>query len=251
MIPSIEMNSLNPIDAFDAIFHLVDEKRIAMIKQIDLRDILLNENPYQLIAESRCLTVTGIIKNLVDKYTLTFEQVILEDLLIQLAISACQTNRNGNKSMLRGIDLEFDKDGIRYIVAIKSGPNWGNSSQIQKMKDNFKTATRALRTSNSRLQIIAVNGCCYGRDNNPDKGEYFKYCGQQFWEFISGNPELYTEIIEPLGHRAKEKNDEFMQFYEQMINKFTREFAIDFCSESGKIDWNKLVQFNSGNVTNS
>ena len=31
-----------------------------------------------------------------------------------------------------GIDLEFDKDGVRYIVTIKSGPNWGNSSQIGK-----------------------------------------------------------------------------------------------------------------------
>ncbi|MHB8174419.1 MAG: PmeII family type II restriction endonuclease, partial [Nitrospirota bacterium] len=21
-----------------------------------------------------------------------------------------------------------------------------------------------------------MNGCCYGRDNKPDKGDYFKYC---------------------------------------------------------------------------
>ncbi|MCB1935052.1 MAG: hypothetical protein KDF59_03835 [Nitrosomonas sp.] len=32
----------------------------------------------------------------------------------------------------------------------------------------------------------------------------FKYCGQQFWEFISGTSNLYTDIIEPLGHEAKE-----------------------------------------------
>jgi len=32
--------------------------------------------------------------------------------------------------------------------------------------------------------IVAVNGCCYGRDNRPDKGDYLKYCGQRFWEFI-------------------------------------------------------------------
>lgn len=52
---------------------------------------------------------------------------------------------------------------------------------------------------------MAVNGCCYGRDKHPDKGDYFKYCGQSFWEFISGYEDLYTGIIEPLGHKAKEK----------------------------------------------
>jgi hypothetical protein len=103
------------------------------------------------------------------------------------------------KSSSEGVDLEFSKDDVRYIVAIKSGPNWGNSSQIARMKDNFSRAKRTLRTSNSNvLNTVAINGCCYGRDRNPDKGEYFKYCGQEFWEFISGDSTLYLDIIEPL-----------------------------------------------------
>ena len=113
------------------------------------------------------------------------------------------------------------------------------------MKADFKTAKKTLRTSNSGLQVIAINGCCYGRDNNPDKGDYFKYCGQLFWEFISGNSNLYTDIIEPLGFQAKNKNDEFVKSYSQMINKFTKEFANAFCNNKGEIDWEKLVCFNS------
>lgn len=93
--------------------------------------------------------------------------------------------------------------------------------------------------------IIAVNGCCYGRDSRPDKGDYYKYCGQRFWEFISGNVDLFTEIIEPLGYKAKDKNDVFVKSYSQMINKFTKEFAIAFCEDSGEINWDKLVRFNS------
>jgi hypothetical protein len=82
---------------------------------------------------------------------------------------------DGWKSGIAGIDLEFDHQGVRYIVTIKSGPNWGNSSQIAKMRSDFKSAMRTLRTSHSGLQITAVNGCCYGKDNQPDKGDYFKY----------------------------------------------------------------------------
>lgn len=57
---------------------------------------------------------------------------------------------------------------------------------------------------------------------------------------------LYTKIIEPLGHQAKERNDDFIQSYSQMINKFTREFAETFCKNDGSINWEKLIQFNSG-----
>jgi hypothetical protein len=105
-------------------------------------------------------------------------------------------------------------------------------------------------TDAKRTLTIAINGCCYGRDNNPHKfpkkgTDYLKLCGQSFWEFISGDPELYIKIIEPLGHLAKKRNDEFIQSYSQMINKFTKEFANTFCLADGSIDWNKLVRFNS------
>jgi hypothetical protein len=113
------------------------------------------------------------------------------------------------------------------------------------MISDFKTARKTLRTSNSKLNVVAVNGCCYGRDNNPDKGDYLKFCGQSFWEFISGDKNLYLEIIEPLGHKAKEKNEEFINSYSQMINKFTKEFTNEYCNEKGGIDWEKLVKFNS------
>lgn len=114
------------------------------------------------------------------------------------------------------------------------------------MKADFKTAKKTLRTSNSGLIVRAVNGCCYGRERNPDKGDYFKFCGQSFWDFISGSKDLYKDIIEPLGHRAKEKNETFEKSYSNMINKFTREFTQDFCKEDGEINWEKLVEFNSG-----
>lgn len=180
-----------------------------------------------------------------DAFISSNEETIFGDWLEGLAIFVNQNVYGGWKSGITGIDLEFDCENIRYIVAIKSGPNWGNSSQIAKMKGDFITAQKALRTSNSKLIVKAINGCCYGRDNNPDKGEYFKYCGQEFWQFISGQENLYKEIIEPLGHKAKEKNDSFMESYSKMINKFTKVFTNEFCKDDGEINWSKLVEFNS------
>ncbi len=192
------------------------------------------------------MTAEQIVKGLVDAHISSNEETIFGDWLEGLAIFINTEVYSGWKSGIEGIDLEFDKKNVRYIVNIKSGPNWGNSSQIKKMVADFKTAKRTLRTSNSKLNVVAVNGCCYGRDNVPDKGDYFKYCGQEFWFFISGDDNLYIEIIEPLENKAKEKNDKFVKAYSKMINKFTKEFINSFCDKDGEIDWEKIVKLNSG-----
>ena len=157
---------------------------------------------------------------------------------------------NGQKSGIQGIDLEFMKDDIRYIVNIKSGPKWHNKSQRDKMLNEFSDAKKTFATSGSKIQVVAVNGCCYGRDSKPHKfpakgTDYLKLCGQKFWEFISGDSELFIKIIEPLGHLSHERNEDFQVSYAQMINKFTLHFAETFCKTDGSIDWDKLVRFNS------
>lgn len=223
------------------VFH---QKRIDGLNSLQLKTVLKKKNPY-LFKAKHLLTAEQIVKELTDAFISSKEETIFGDWLEGLAIFINEKVYSGRKSAAQGIDLEFDLDGIRYIVAIKSGPNWGNSSQITKMQSDFRTAAKTLRTSNSKLQIQAINGCCYGRDNHPDKGDYYKFCGQRFWEFISGEVNLYTEIIEPLGHKSEEKNAEFSEAYARMINKFTNEFFTDFCKSSGEIDWDMLVRFNS------
>ena len=220
-------------------------KRIESLNSLKLKQVIKRKNPY-LFKAKYALTAEQLVKGLVDAHISSNEETIFGDWLEGLAIFINEKVYGGWKSGIPGIDLEFNKNNIRYIVTIKSGPNWGNSRQIAKMKDDFRQAIRTLRTSNSQLHVIAINGCCYGKDRNPDKGDYFKYCGQKFWEFISDNKELYTEIIEPLGYKAKERNDEFITSYSNMLNRFTNEFFREFCNATGEIDWNKLVQFNSG-----
>lgn len=221
------------------------EKRIQSLNDLKLNKVLKRKNPY-LFKAKYLLTAEEIVRKIVDAHISSHEETIFGDWLEGLAIFINGKVYNGKKSGITGIDLEFEKDQIRYIVTIKSGPNWGNSSQVNKMKSDFITAKKTLRTSNSKLHIVAVNGCCYGKGRNPDKGEYFKYCGQDFWEFISGNENLYTEIIEPLGHKAKERNEAYLTSYSNMINKFVRQFTNDFCNNNGEILWEKLVRFNSG-----
>lgn len=221
------------------------ERRLANLLTLRLKTILKRKNPYLFKAKA-LNTAQDLIKTILDAHLSSQEEGIFGDFLEELALFICGCAYGGRKSSAEGIDLEFSKDGVRYIISIKSGPNWGNSRQIAKMKDDFRKAKRILGTNIKGTKVIAVNGCCYGKDDSPDKGDYLKYCGQRFWEFISGDENLYIEIIEPLGRKAKERNEKFLEEYAKVINKFTHEFADEYCAKDGSILWDKLVQFNSG-----
>jgi hypothetical protein len=222
--------------------------RINKLNSLQLGTVLKRKNPY-LFRAKYLLTAAEIVEELMDAFLSSAEETIFGDWLEGLAIYVCQEVYGGRKSGIEGMDLEFDKDGVHYIVTIKSGPNWGNSSQLSKMEKDFDKAKRIFRTtSGSQMHIQAVNGCCYGKDSNPEKsGDYVKYCGQRFWHFLSGEATLYIDIIEPLSAKSKEWNDTFRQLRAKRINLFTQEFMKDFCCPDGSIDWQKLVIFNSGN----
>ncbi len=201
--------------------------------------MLARKNPY-LFKAKHVETAGALVQQLLDAHLSSQEETLFGDFLESLAIFVCQESFGGRKSTSEGIDLEFEREGARYIVSIKSGPNWGNSSQVKKMREHFRQARRI-----GKGQLIAVNGCCYGRDTNPNKGDYLKLCGQPFWALISGDESLYQRIIEPLGHRAKERNAEFAVEYAKVVNRFTADFLQEFCLPDGAIDWKTLVAFNS------
>lgn len=224
-------------------------RRLKSLEGLKLHDVLKKKNPY-LFKAKNILTGEQLVKTVLDAHLSSQEETIFGEFLERLAIFVCGRVYDGRKSSAEGIDLEFQKDGALNIVTVKSGPNWGNSRQVSKMKDDFRKAKRILGTSGGIREVVAINGCCYGRDSRPNKGDYFKLCGQTFWEFISANDELYVEIVEPLGYRAKERNEEFSIAYAKMVNAFTRETAEQFFTKDNEIDWKKLVTFNSGRSVN-
>lgn len=229
------------IEANIPTFH---QRRLDSLGGLKLKNVLKRKNPY-LFKAKNVNTAAELVKGILDAHLSSQEETIFGAFLENVAVYTCSLAYQGIKSGIEGIDLEFSLEDRRYIVSIKSGPNWGNSSQIKKMRDNFRKAGVVLRQNGTIRNVVAVNGCCYGRERVEDKGDYLKVCGQSFWTLISGNSDLYTEIIEPIGHRAKERNDDFQVEYSKVVNRFTLEFIQDFCDLDGQINWERIVQFNS------
>lgn len=219
-------------------------RRLQRLEALKLKALLLKKNPYLFRAKD-VSTAAELVRNVLDAYLSSQEETVFGSFLEGLATYVCARAYGGRESAAEGIDLEFEKEGILYIVSIKSGPNWGNASQINRMKDCFRKAKRVLGSHQPARRIEAVNGCCYGRSRCEQKTEYTKLCGQRFWTFVSGEESLYKEIIEPLGYQARERNEEFAVEYAKVLNRFTADFISEFCRQDGAIDWEKLVEFNS------
>ena len=223
-----------------------EEKRLKKLRQLRLTDLTRRKNPY-LFRVKGMETGEQIIRSFLDAALSSSEETTFGDWMEKLAIAVAEEAYGGRKSATEGIDLELTKDGCRYLVTIKSGPNWGNSSQIKRMVDNFKKAARTLRTSGHTGHVEFVNGCIYGKDANPYKEKgYYKYCGKKFWEFISGSDMLYKDIIDPLGKEAERWNELFEREYAAKVNTLTRDFLNEFCTPEGRVQWEVLLEHVSG-----
>ncbi len=225
-------------------------RRLEGLQSIRLRDVLKRKNPYLFKAKNP-ETTGELARSIVDAFLSSQEETLFGDLMESFAIYVAATLWGGHKSKRVGLDLEFEREGVITIVEIKSGVNWGNSSQIKRMKENFKVARVALRKE-TNAEIIAVNGCIYGKDARPLKTDgddadktYFKYAGQDFWHFLSGDDNLFREIIKPIDEEAREKDAAFKLAYAAKINELTADLSLNFLRD-GQINWIKLVEFVSG-----
>jgi hypothetical protein len=220
--------------------------RLNKIENLRLTDILKRKNPF-LFKAKNINTAQEFISSILDAYLSSSEEEAMGHFLEELAIYVAEISYGGQKSTSKGIDLDFTREGTRYIVAIKSGPNWGNAQQYSALAENFKNALVVVRQRRKGQPVQAVLGICYGNFRTVDRGLYTKIGGQSFWELISGSPMLYLDIVEPLDYEARRHNEGYIEEKAKTYARFAEEFEGRFMEE-GQIVWERLVEFNSRNL---
>jgi len=159
-----------------SIFH---QSKLNTLKSINLKSLLKKKNPYLFKAKN--ITVAGdLVRNILDAFLSSSEEKLFGDFLEELAIFISSRTCNGRKSAATGIDLEFVNKGTHYLVSVKSGPNWGNSSQQKKQELDFQNAVKVLKQSRHKLNVEPVLGICYGKIKTSYVRGYLKVVGQNF-----------------------------------------------------------------------
>lgn len=215
-----------------AIFH---QEKAQSLESLNLRRLLRNKNPY-LFKAKNIRQPHELVESLLSAHLSASEEEIFGQFLERLAIFVASKTSDGVKSDRPGVDLEMTKRDVKYIVQIKSGTKWGNSSQHRRLVQELKTAVDDL--NRDYPEVRAVLGICYGKTRTTIWREFIlKVVGQNFWYFLSDNPNLYTDIIEPIGYQAKQHNEEFQERFIKVSIGLNRKMLIDFTTDDNEINW--------------
>ena len=188
-------------------------------------------------------------------YLSSSEETMFGNVLEEIAISICKHSKGGWKSTADKIDLEYARDDTRYIMQIKSGTNWGNSSQRQSLVNSFQKAMKILRQGNPDLNVRCIEGICYGKSMIRDLGTHKRYVGHSFWKEISDWEGTAAAVMDLIGTHASNGLDKAREEAHQRIVSYledrgvTYTQAVDKTSSIGstlaktehKIRWDRLL----------
>jgi hypothetical protein len=91
-------------------------RRAYSLQTLKLTQVLKRKNPY-LFKAKNINDAHDLVKLLLDAHFSSQEETIFGEFLEKLAIYVCEKAFVGRKSIAEGIDLEFKRDNVLYIVA--------------------------------------------------------------------------------------------------------------------------------------
>jgi hypothetical protein len=219
-------------------------RRLDKLTGLKLQETLKKKNPY-LFRAIGVEKASEIVELILSAYMSSSEETIFGEAFFEpIARAACKGLPSGGT----GIDVLIETEDEYTVVSVKSGPHWGNASQMARLRQDFETQRSIFTNRKMKKQFRALLAHCYGRkygEPGPTR-MYSIRSGQAFWEEITGDSDFYLKLIRlmddyPAAHRAA-----YDKAWSKAVNRFEKEFLIRFSTEAGSIDWEELVRFNSG-----
>ena len=218
---------------------------IEKIDKLNIQKVMKRKNPYLYRAKAM-QSASEIVDSVLTAFVSSSEETIFGNCFFEpIAIAAS----GGHKALAEGIDIMF-QDNISntiYAIAVKSGPSVFNADSKKRQEQNFMAASKLAQQAKARYE--ACIGYCYGKKNDSGRGKpkmYQELAGKRFWAELTGDEEFYIKIIHYMGTMPEQYVAEYKESYNKAANRLVREFSNSFCKEDGSIDWEKLVEFNSG-----
>lgn len=218
-------------------------RRTEKISKLKLTQILLRKNPY-LYKAIGVRKAQEIVEGILQAYLSSSDETFFGDVFFE---PIARIVSDGTVSPSEGVDIAVETDNRYIAIAVKSGPNPYNASQVKRQSEEFASLWR--RVIKLRKQFDSVLGHCYGKKETlpNSRQNYRDVSGQRFWQELTGDSDFYLKLVRLMdsdvieGHR-----NEYQRDYDNALNRYVREFTIEFCDENGVVDWEKLVRFNSG-----
>lgn len=219
-------------------------RRINTLNNLELMKALKKKNPY-LFKAIGTEKASEIVENMLLAYMSSSDEGIFGDAFFEpLAVFVS----DGDPAPSSGVDIVIQDEKKYTAIAVKSGINVFNSQSKKKQELDFN----ALRSRMNKLQLIfdPIIGYGYGRKNQRKEttSAIRELAGQAFWHEITGDPNFYLKIIKLMKDLPLKHAIEYKEAWDHAVNRFTRDFAEQFCDKDGAIVWEKIVEYNSSST---
>ena len=212
----------------EAIAIALDNFYTNLIKKVDslnVKAVMKRKNPYLFRAKAMN-GAAQIIDAILAAFVSSSEETIFGNVFFEpIATAAVQ----GQKALAEGVDIMVERDNTIYAIAVKSGTSVFNADSRKKQEQNFMAASKLAQQAKKRF--VPIVGYGYGKKKTSSRGL----------------PKFYMELIRFMDKLPEKYVEEFDASYQRAANRLVREFTQEFCFGDGSIDWEKLVEFNSGN----
>lgn len=218
---------------------------IEKIDGLNIQKVMKRKNPYLYRAKAMG-SAAEIVESVLTAFVSSSEETIFGNCFFEpIALAAS----GGHKALAEGIDImiQDNKANVISAIAVKSGPSVFNADSRKRQEQNFVSASKLAQQAKTRYE--AYIGYCYGKKKESGRGKpkmYQELAGKQFWQEITGDEDFYKKIITYMGTMPEQYVSEYKESYSKAANRLVREFSNSFCKEDGSIDWERLVEFNSG-----
>lgn len=218
------------------------KRRTDKITGLRLKHTLKRKNPY-LYRAIGVQKASEIVEGLLSAYMSSSDEGIFGDAFFE---PLAKFVSGGVVSPSEGVDVAIETENTYKAIAVKSGTNVFNAQSRKRQVDDFRSLGNRLRKLQKHFDPIV--GYSYGKkeQRNVETAAFRELAGQAFWEELTGDSDFYLKIIRLMKEKPQEHLLSYKQNWDAAVNRFTLEFIQDFCDSEGNINWEQLVQFNSG-----
>jgi len=217
------------------------ERRLEILSKLDLDKAIKRKNPY-LFRAIGCQDASEIVDQILSAFMSSSDEGVFGDFFETVVKSVS----GGQISPSEGVDVSIETERSYKAIAVKSGPSVFNAQSKGKQNQDFQSLQARLRRLQKHFEAIVGYG--YGRKiSEPNNKKIFReLAGQAFWEELTGDAEFYKKIIIAMKNKPLEHKEKYNQERDKAKNIFTREFLNKYCYDNGEIDWEKILEVNSG-----
>lgn len=217
---------------------------ISKVDALNIKKVLKRKNPYLFRAKAMN-GASQIVEAILAAFVSSSEETIFGNVFFEpIATAAAQ----GQKALAEGVDIMVERDNTIYAIAVKSGTSVFNADSRKKQEQNFMAASKLAQQAKKRF--VPIIGYGYGKKKTTNRGLpkfYEELAGKDFWTELTGDEEFYIKLIRFMVELPEKYVADFDESYQKAANRLVKEFTNEFCNDDGSIDWEKLVEFNSGN----